>query len=119
MVHRSSIIHSAALVVTANTRAWSVVMDSPADRARQPRASRRGDSYTTSSYRRAIVRACKRAGIPQWTPNRLRHSRATELRRKYGLEAAQTVLGHAQADVTQVYAERDFELAKRVMREVG
>ena len=119
MVHRSSIIHSAALVVTANTRAWSVVMDSPADRARQPRASRRGDSYTTSSYRRAIVRACERAGIPRWTPNQLRHSRATELRRKYGLEAVQTVLGHAQADVTQVYAERDFELAKRIMREVG
>ena len=100
-------------------RACSVAMDSPADRARQPRTSRRGDSYTTSSYRRAIVRACERAGIPRWTPNQLRHSRATELRRKYGLEAVQTVLGHAQADVTQIYAERDFERAKRIMREVG
>ena len=49
----------------------------------------------------------------------VRHSRATELRRKYGLEAIQTVLGHAQADVTQIYAERDFGRAKRIMREFG
>ena len=41
----------------------------------------------------------------------------TEVRRKFGLEAAQTVLGHARADVTQVYAERDHALAASVMKE--
>jgi len=41
----------------------------------------------------------------------LRHSRATDLRRLYGIEAAQTVLGHAELEVTQVYAERDAEAA--------
>jgi integrase len=89
------------------------------DRARRPRASRRGDRYTTDSYRRAIGRACKRIGIAPWSPNRLRHSCATELRRRYGLEAAQTVLGHSKADVTQVYAERDFGAAEQIMREAG
>jgi integrase len=54
-----------------------------------------------------------------WSPNQLRHSAATEIRRKYGLEAAQVVLGHSQANVTQVYAERDFTLAARVAKEVG
>lgn len=34
---------------------------------------RPGDCYTIASYRRAIVRACKRAGVEPWAPNRLRH----------------------------------------------
>jgi hypothetical protein len=34
-------------------------------------------------------------------------------------EAVQVVLGHAKADVTQIYAERDQGLAERIMREVG
>jgi integrase len=41
------------------------------------------------------------------------------LRRRFGLEAAQTVLGHAQADVTQIYAERDHALAADVMEKIG
>ena len=46
-------------------------------------------------------------------------SAATEIRKRFGLEAAQTVLGHSKADVTQIYAERDHALAARVAREVG
>lgn len=78
-----------------------------------------GRRYTKDSYRQAIIRACKRVGVKQWTPNRLRHSRATEIRKKYGLEGAQIVLGHANADVTQIYAERDYETARRIMNEMG
>lgn len=55
----------------------------------------------------------------RWSPNRLRHAAATEIRRKYGLEAAQVTLGHASADVSQIYAERDMAKAAAVMREVG
>jgi integrase len=78
-----------------------------------------GNEYTVASYRRAIERGCKAAKIPPWSPNRLRHSRATDLRRQFGIEAAQTVLGHAELAVTQVYAERDFAAARRIMAEVG
>jgi hypothetical protein len=35
------------------------------------------------------------------------------------LEAAQVVLGHSRADVTQVYAERDLSLAERVAAQIG
>ena len=77
-----------------------------------------GTKYTTSSYRRAIHRACDKAGIDRWSPNRMRHTAATEIRSKFGLEAAQVILGHSQANVTQVYAERDLakgiEVAKRI-----
>lgn len=78
-----------------------------------------GDRYDNCSYRHAIHRACKKAKIPLWSPNRLRHSRATDLRRRFGIEAAQTVLGHAELEVTQVYAERDFAAARKIMAEVG
>ena len=78
-----------------------------------------GACYTADSYRRAIHRACDNASVDRWSPNRLRHSAATDIRKQYGLEAAQVVLGHSQADVTQVYAERDLKLAARIAREVG
>lgn len=55
----------------------------------------------------------------RWSPNQLRHSAATEIRKRFGLEAAQVILGHAAADVTQVYAERDAEKAREVMRRLG
>ena len=55
----------------------------------------------------------------RWHPNQLRHTVATEVRARFGLEAAQAVLGHAKADVTQVYAERDLSKAAEVMRQIG
>jgi site-specific recombinase XerC len=55
----------------------------------------------------------------RWHPNQLRHTYATGVRKLYGLEAAQVLLGHARADVTQVYAERDWGLALRVAAEAG
>ncbi len=42
-----------------------------------------GQCYTRHSYRVAIARACKRAGVDVRTPYRIRHTRATELRRLY------------------------------------
>jgi integrase len=92
-------------------------------------------SYTENAYYRGIKKAIAKANrknredaarqgiepqpIPNWFPNQLRHSAATEIRRMFGLEAAQTVLGHAKADVTQVYAERDYSLAALVMAKIG
>ena len=55
----------------------------------------------------------------RWHPNQLRHLFATVVRKEHGLEAAQVLLGHARADVTQVYAERNEELAARVAEQVG
>ena len=63
--------------------------------------------------------ACKKAGIESWAPSQLRHSAATELRKRFGLEAAQVVLGHSQANVTQVYAERDMQKGIEVARRIG
>lgn len=55
----------------------------------------------------------------RWAPNQLRHNYATRVRKEHGLEAAQVVLGHARADVTQIYAERNEELAAAVAAKLG
>ncbi|QDV73636.1 tyrosine-type recombinase/integrase [Botrimarina mediterranea] len=75
--------------------------------------------YSADTYRHAVQRGCRRAGVEQWSPNQLRHTAATAIRKRYGLEAAQVVCGHESADVTQVYAERDLQLARKVASEVG
>jgi len=66
---------------------------------------------------RAAVKAWKIAH--RWHPNQLRHSFATRVRKQHGLEAAQVLLGHTRADVTQVYAERDTTLANKVAAMIG
>ena len=57
--------------------------------------------------------------ITRWHANQLRHSVATSLCAKFGLEAARTVLGHADPKITLVYAEADFSKAAEVMKAVG
>ncbi len=109
----------------------------PSQRNRRKTKSKRQPwtSYGRASYGRAINRAVEKANrartaeaadmgiepilLPHWHANQLRHSRATEVRQKYGLEAAQVILGHARADVTQTYAERDAALAMEVSRKIG
>lgn len=59
------------------------------------------------------------AALPRSDRRQLGYRRGTEIRRKYGIEAAQVALGHARADVTQIYAEKNLELAKRIARETG
>jgi integrase len=78
-----------------------------------------GQKYDRNSYGRAIRRAAKKAGVPEWSPHRLRHSFATEVRKRFGLEAVQVTLGHARASTSEIYAERDQLLAARVAGEVG
>lgn len=93
------------------------------------------ERYTTDTYAKAVSYACRRAfPTPEgktgddlrawrrehcWSPNQLRHSFATEVRARHGLEAAQILLGHSKADVTQLYAERDAEKAIAVAARIG
>jgi integrase len=114
-----------------------------------PRILRSGDGrlfpMTRAALRRAIARGCARAfphptiskitgkkrtdalraELQAWNkehrfhPNQIRHTVGTEVRARYGLEAAQVLLGHSRADVTQTYAERDLAKAADVARKIG
>lgn len=91
--------------------------------------------YTVAGYRRAVTRAADRANVaalaaaggeiagrlvPRWHPHQLRHTYATLVRSKFGLEAAQLSLGHSSALVTDaVYAERDQRKAAEIARMIG
>jgi integrase len=104
-----------------------------------------GRQYSVDAYRRAITRACSMAfphpilsklpksklspeqlaeltaweSARRWSPNQLRHTAATEVRRKFGVEGAQIMLGHSKADVTQIYAERDLAKGIEIARRIG
>ncbi len=94
-------------------------------KAKPKRAKRQ--RYDVDAYRRAITYGIAKLNrqrpadqqIPKWYPLQLRHARATEVRKRFGLEATQALLGHARADVTQVYAERNAESALKIAREIG
>jgi integrase len=81
--------------------------------------TRHRNPWTAKSYGTVIGQVCKKLGVTPWTPNQLRHTRLTEVRRKFGLEASGAVGGHSDLDTTQIYAERDEELSSMVAESTG
>jgi integrase len=79
----------------------------------------------TAAAWQARLTAAQRAELKRWAaehrwhPHQLRHNAATRLRRKYGLEAAQVILGHKTLAVTEIYAEKNVAAARKIMGEVG
>jgi integrase len=78
-----------------------------------------GAGYKVGSYRNAILRACQRAGVPDWHPHQLRHSAGTYLRKQFGVEVARIILGHRSLQATEIYSELNREQAIEVMGQVG
>ncbi|MCG8404729.1 MAG: site-specific integrase [Phycisphaerales bacterium] len=121
-----------------NLRANRKTPLTPSQRRRRPKRNpkkRPGECYTIGSYEHAINRGCDKAFPPpkklnetevrqwrkdhRWSPNQLRHSAATFLRKEFGIEAARVVLGHSSAAITEVYAELDRGKAADIMAQVG
>jgi integrase len=90
--------------LAASLRAVRKTKVQPSQRDRQSKQPKRtpGERYTTPSYGHSITMACDKAGVPHWSPNRLRHNAATRLRREFGLHEAKAVLGHSSVMPTQV-----------------
>ncbi|QDT67901.1 site-specific tyrosine recombinase XerC [Planctomycetes bacterium MalM25] len=84
-----------------------------------PGKRRPRDHYRVDAYCKAIKRACAKAGVPQWSPNQLRHAAATEIQKLHGIEAASIILGHRSLTVTQIYAERNEARAIDVASQYG
>jgi integrase len=105
----------------------------------------RSARYDRRTYRQAVVRACDRAFLhptlskiqpkkltteqgaeirewrkrQRWFPLQLRHTRADQIERQFGIEGSQLVLGHAAPDTTLIYLERDLERARQIMEAIG
>ena len=86
--------------------------------ARRPKRQP-GRRYTVDSYRRAIDRACEKAGGDRWTPHQLRHTFKMRAAREAGLEATRAALGHSSVAITEHYGELDRSLAEAVARQIG
>jgi integrase len=97
---------------------WATHHPNARRRVKRPKLAPR-DHYDPDSYRRAIAKACRKAGIEPWHPHQLRHSAATRLRREFGLDTARAVLGHASPAITEVYAEIDQTTAADAMSKIG
>ncbi len=116
----------------AERRALRQSKMTPSQRARKPRKDAlrpKRDKYDTGSYHGAIQYGISKANreratqnlplIPAWYPLQIRHSRGTEVRKTFGLEGAQVALGHANASITEVYAEKNLALAIEIARKIG
>jgi integrase len=78
-----------------------------------------GHPISPGAYKSMIARACKKAGVPRWGPNRLRHNGATRISQELDLTAAQVILGHSSKATTQIYAELDVNKAIEVALKIG
>ena len=107
-----------------------------------------GDHYTVITYDQAVAAGCRKAhsqtcaachrqqgetrqdwlarvakceGLKtfHWHPNQLRHTKATELRKEFGIDAARAVLGHRSPAITETYAVLDMGRAAEAMEKLG
>jgi len=75
--------------------------------------------YTPSTHACAVARACINAKVPHWHPHQLRHTKATEVRKVAGPDAARAILGQRSLVATQIYAELDQDKARKLWRRSG
>jgi integrase len=93
--------------------------NSPGTNRKAKPKRRAGERYTSNSYRRAVHRACDKAKVSQWSPNQLRHSMATQIRKHFDIEHVSSVLGHANIDISELYALQDERRAQIVVQQLG
>jgi integrase len=92
--------------------------------SRPPEPIARRQDETGEQWKRRLTPA-ERADLDRWRrdhrwhPHQLRHCAGTMIRRAFGLEYSQVVLGHRSMDTTAVYAEADQTKAQDVIRWSG
>jgi integrase len=84
-----------------------------AERSNNPKLNV-GECYDFTAYRKAVYRACDRAGVARWFPYQLRHTGVTLIGLEHGIEAAQHTAGHKDIKTTLRYFHGENEIAKRV-----
>jgi len=101
----------------AITRSLRKAFPPPGRLAQQPDETGKQHQARLTDEDREAIKVWQREH--HWHPHQLRHNYATSVRHEFGLEAAQVLLGHASADVTQIYAERDMGRAASVAAKIG
>ena len=117
-----SVRYTSASYRRAIERACEIAFEMPAE-LRKPGVTRDASGNVQpegqAERQERLQKAADWRAVNCWSPNQLRHTTGTRIRSLFGLESAQVVLGHSDAKVTEIYAERDFKKASEVMREIG
>lgn len=79
----------------------------------------RRDYYTTDSYDAVLARACRKAGLPHWAPNQLRHAAGDAAANAFDQHHAQAVLGHSTPSTTSTYIDALIAKAAAVAVRLG
>lgn len=87
--------------------------------ARHLRKRRVNDHYSVDTYLQAVQYGCAQAKMTVFTPLQLRHTAATRIRKRHGIEVARIILGHSTAFTTEIYAEADRGKAMKAMGKMG
>ena len=96
-----------------------VIANPPPKNIRAHLPVKRGTAHwNTETYTFAVRSACVNANVAEWTPNRLRHSFATEVRKKFGIRTAGALLGHSDGSrITDGYSRE--AAVDELVREYG
>ncbi|MBX2850190.1 MAG: tyrosine-type recombinase/integrase [Phycisphaeraceae bacterium] len=78
-----------------------------------------GEQYQVASVTRAIKRACKLAGVPEWTAKQCRNAAAKVLLEEFGPEHVVLALGHSGYALVERYAGRDYAKAEAAIEKIG
>jgi integrase len=105
----------------------SKVQPSQQDRRQKHPRKKPGNRYTTRTYGATLHQAIERHNrkapverqIPRWHLHQLRHLRALELKREFGLDIARAVLGHKSPVIAEHYATLDINAAAQAMAKIG
>ncbi len=90
------------------------------DRRGREHAEEVAELLTVNEYRRHLHRAADKAGVPRWSPHRLRHAAGSRIAREAGIEAARAALGHADERSARRYASgADVAIASDVAAKLG
>lgn len=94
--------------------------DSYLFRPEQVRKSRlKGTQFSDTSYAHSLAAYCKKASVPRFAPNQIRHTVGEEVRRTHGLDHVQALLGHKNRQSSERYAPVIQELAAVVAKKRG
>lgn len=105
-------------------RVLAPLMDRPPEThlfrpAEAVRRGKPGECYTHGPLTRALRRACRRAGVPEFTAYQLRHACFKRVQAEYGRDAARVYGGHTVGGATEGYAGKDLHTAAKVAKEMG
>jgi integrase len=73
-----------------------------------------GNQFTTNIFDKIIRNVINKHKLPKFTSYQVRHTIATKMAKRYGLEPTRALLGHADASMTRRYVDGDVDAIQKI-----